>query len=86
MHWLSGELCDPLTSEVDYDDLEVQFLRAMEAYQRANHRRFPTYREVLHVLLALGYRRVAAPGSPPVFQRQPQGNLPGARLRRVKDE
>lgn len=82
MNWREGDLCDPTTSEIDYDSEEVEFLRAMEAYMAANHRRFPTYREVLHVLRSLGYRKVAAPGPQPVFQRQPTGQTAGAGRRR----
>lgn len=40
---------------------EVEFLLAMSAYQRRYGRRYPTWREVLHVLYCLGYRRVAEP-------------------------
>jgi hypothetical protein len=41
----------------DYSDEEREFLQAMERYQRQNHVRFPTYREVLKVAHDLGYRR-----------------------------
>ena len=37
---------------------EFVFLKAMERYQRTNHRRYPTWREVLFVLKSLGYRKV----------------------------
>jgi hypothetical protein len=37
---------------------EVEFGAAMERYMRLNNRRFPTWHEVLNVLLALGYRKV----------------------------
>lgn len=53
---------NPLTSEVDYTDAEVEFSKALEAYRRQRNRPFPTNREVLYVLLTLGYRKVAAPG------------------------
>jgi hypothetical protein len=37
---------------------QVEFGLAMERYMRLCHRRFPTWHEVLEVLIALGYRRV----------------------------
>ena len=37
---------------------EVEFAMAMERYMRGKRRPFPTWHEVLEVLLALGYRRV----------------------------
>ena len=43
----------------DYSDEEREFLVAMEAYKRQHRRPFPTWREVLHVVHCLGYRRVA---------------------------
>lgn len=52
---------------IDYSDAELEFLKAMEAYQSANKRRFPTFCEVLAVAHALGYRRVADPAPLPTF-------------------
>ena len=37
---------------------QIEFGAAMERYMRIRHRPFPTWHEVLEVLLALGYRRV----------------------------
>jgi hypothetical protein len=60
---------DPTTCERDYTDDEIEFMRAMDQYKRDNRRPFPTWSEVLEVLRALGYRRVAEPtalpGNPP---------------------
>ena len=50
---------DPTTCERDYTDDEISFMRAMDQYKRDNRRPFPTWSEVLEVLFALGYRRVA---------------------------
>jgi len=36
------------------------FMKAMDQYKRDNRRPFPTWSEVLEVLRALGYRKVAA--------------------------
>jgi hypothetical protein len=52
-------LIDPTTCERDYTDDETEFMKAMDRYKRDNRRPFPTWSEVLEVLRALGYRRVA---------------------------
>jgi hypothetical protein len=59
-------LIDPTTCERDYNDDETSFMRAMERYKRENRRPFPTWSEVLEVLVSLGYRKV-----------EPAGDLPG---------
>src|SRR5262245_48231648 len=59
-------LIDPTTCERDYNDDETAFMKAMERYKRENRRPFPTWSEVLEVLVSLGYRKVA-----------PEGDLPG---------
>ena len=41
---------------------QVDFLKAIDEYKRVNHRPFPTWTEVLDVILYLGYRRVAPVG------------------------
>ena len=41
------------------------FLQAIEQYRRDNRRPFPTWSEVLEVLRALGYRKVAEPTALP---------------------
>ena len=58
-------LIDPTTCERDYNDEETEFMKAMDRYKRENRRPFPTWSEVLEVLLALGYRKVAAPTALP---------------------
>jgi hypothetical protein len=59
---------DPTTCERDYSDAEILFMKAMDQYKRDNRRPFPTWSEVLEVLYAMGYRKVAEPipipGSP----------------------
>src|SRR5437773_12004023 len=59
-------LIDPTTCERDYNDDETSFMKAMERYKRENRRPFPTWSEVLEVLVSLGYRKV-----------EPAGDLPG---------
>jgi len=52
---------DPTTCERDYNGAEIEFMRAMDEYKRRSGRPFPTWSEVLEVLVALGYRKVADP-------------------------
>jgi hypothetical protein len=52
---------DPTTCERDYSDGEIEFMRAMDDYKRKSGRPFPTWSEVLEVVLSLGYRKVADP-------------------------
>ncbi|MEM6365408.1 MAG: hypothetical protein AAF745_13360 [Planctomycetota bacterium] len=46
---------DPTTCERDYNDQEVEFMRAMDDYKRDSGRMFPTCSEVLEVVRSLGY-------------------------------
>lgn len=52
---------DPTTCERDYNNDEVEFMRAIDDYKRRSGRQFPTWSEVLEVLRDLGYRKVAEP-------------------------
>lgn len=52
---------DPTTCERDYSGAEVEFMRAMDDYKRKSGRPFPTWSEVLEVMMSLGYRKVADP-------------------------
>ena len=52
--WGAG---DPAISERIYTSREAEFLSAISHYQTDCGRKFPTWSEVLHVLLALGYRK-----------------------------
>jgi hypothetical protein len=54
-------LVDPATCERDYADDEVEFMNAMQQYKKASGRMFPTWSEVLEVLISLGYRKVDPP-------------------------
>ncbi len=56
---------DPTTCERDYDNDEIEFMKAMDQYKRENRRPFPTWSEVLEVLRAMGYRKVADPTQMP---------------------
>jgi len=52
---------DPTTCERDYSDNEIEFMKSMDDYKRKSGRPFPTWSEVLEVLMSLGYRKVADP-------------------------
>jgi hypothetical protein len=56
---------DPTTCERDYTNDEIEFMKSMDQYKRDNRRPFPTWSEVLEVLRALGYRKIAEPSQMP---------------------
>ena len=61
--------------EGQMSDEQFQFLMAIDEYKRKNARPFPTWTEVLEVIKALGYRKVAEPQSLAQFkkkQKQPR--------------
>lgn len=47
----------PTTAEVDYSRAEVEFMFAIEAFKNRSGRKFPTWQEVLRVIVALGYSK-----------------------------
>lgn len=49
---------DPTTCEREYNEEEIEFMRAMDEYKRKSGRMFPTCSEVLEVIRGLGYARV----------------------------
>ena len=49
--------------EGEMSDEQFEFLMAIDEYKRKNTRPFPTWTEVLEVIKALGYRKVAEPQS-----------------------
>jgi hypothetical protein len=56
---------DPTTCERDYNNDEIEFMQALDAYKRANGRMFPTCSEILEVIRSLGYVRMAAQATTP---------------------
>jgi len=42
-------------------DEQFEFVMAVNEYRRVNKRPFPTWTEVLDIIKALGYRKVAEP-------------------------
>jgi len=69
----------PVTTEPDYTADEVQFLRAVDRYKHVAGRPWPTWCEILDVLVSLGYRKVARPRPLPRFERGAAG--PGRKMR-----
>ena len=57
--------CDNRRSaeEGEMTDDQFEFLKAIEEYKKVNKRPFPSYTEILEVAIALGYRKVAEPGT-----------------------
>ena len=49
--------------EGQMSDEQFEFLQAINEYKQKNTRPFPTWTEVLEVIKALGYRKVAEPQS-----------------------
>ncbi len=49
---------------------QFEFLKAIDEYKSKNQRPFPTWTEVLEVIKALGYRRVAEPESLKSFKKK----------------
>jgi hypothetical protein len=47
--------------EGEMTDEQFEFIMAVDKYKRVNNRPFPTWTEVLDVIHALGYRKVAEP-------------------------
>lgn len=53
-------------------DEQFEFLMAVDQYKKENLRPFPTWTEVLEVIKALGYRKVAEPQSLKPFKKEEQ--------------
>jgi len=53
-------------------DEQFEFLLAIDQYKRDNARPFPTWTEVLDVIHALGYRKVAEPMSLEQLDKEPE--------------
>ena len=53
-------------------DEQFHFLMAIDSYKRQNQKPFPSWTEVIEVIKALGYRKVAEPCSIDQLQNQPE--------------
>jgi hypothetical protein len=69
---------DPTTCERDYNNDEIEFMHALDAYKRASGRMFPTCSEILEVIRNLGYVRVTPPPTPPTASAEEVPSLPSA--------
>ena len=49
--------------EGEMTDEQFEFLMTVEQYKKENRKPFPTWTEILEVLKAMGYRKVAEPQS-----------------------
>lgn len=56
--------------EGQMSDEQFEFLMAIDEYKRKNTRPFPTWTEVLEMIKALGYRKVAEPQSLTQFKKE----------------
>jgi len=60
--------------EGQMSDEQFEFLMAIDEYKRKNAKPFPTWTEVLEVIKALGYRKVAEPQSLKPFKKESARN------------
>src|SRR4030042_1148122 len=51
-------------------DEQFEFLMAIDEYKRKNAKHFPTWTEILEVIRALGYRKVAEPQPLEPFKKE----------------
>lgn len=49
--------------EGEMTEEQFEFIRAVNEYKQLNSRPFPTWTEVLDIIKAMGYRKVAEPGN-----------------------
>jgi len=56
--------------EGEMNDEQFEFLMTIDRYKRENKKPFPTWTEVLEVIKAMGYRKVAEPQSINAFREQ----------------
>jgi len=56
--------------EGEMTEEQFEFLMAIDQYKRANQRPFPTWTEVLEVIRAIGYRKVAEPQPLESFRKE----------------
>jgi len=64
--------------EGQMSDEQFEFLMTIDEYKRKNQRPFPTWTEVLEVIKALGYRKVAEPESLEPFTKAPEEEPPAS--------
>jgi len=57
--------------EGQMSDEQFEFIMAVNEYKKKNTRPFPTWTEVLELVKALGYRKVAEPQPLATFKKEP---------------
>lgn len=62
---------------------QLEFIKAVDEYKRVNSRPFPTWTEVLDLILYLGYRKVAPIGE---FKLRKERQTPLPRSAQTADE
>ena len=62
--------------EGEMTDEQFSFLMAIDRYKKENQRPFPTWTEVLEVVKALGYRKVAEPQDLESFRKEDRRSEP----------
>ena len=55
----AGAGCNPSTCDLDYSKAQLEFMKAIEDYKQSSGRMYPTWSEVLEVLVGLGYEKPA---------------------------
>jgi len=56
--------------EGNMTDEQFEFIMAVDQYKRENQRPFPSWTEILEVIKALGYRKVAEPQPLKAFKKE----------------
>ncbi len=62
--------------EGEMNDEQFDFLMAIDRYKKENQRPFPTWTEVLEIIRALGYRKVAEPQDLQSFRKEDRRKEP----------
>jgi hypothetical protein len=61
---LDGRRGNVITSDaIDYDDAEMEFMKAVQAWKKRTGKLFPAISELLAIARELGYRKVATASS-----------------------
>ena len=72
--------------EGQMSDEQFEFLMAVQEYKRKNAKPFPTWTEVLEVIKALGYRKVAEPQSLTQSKKGSKRGKPSSAAKRAKSQ
>jgi hypothetical protein len=67
---------DPTTFDKQYTDDEMEFMNAMQRFKECSGKSFPSYREVLRVMVDLGYRLVVVEPDPDPRSSDPDFSEP----------